>query len=75
MPRYKAPSIKDQGGLKAYLTSMGVDYDLYKQCRSQLSNAAIGRLLARQAHKQKPFKGSTIKHWNDIDDEETNGKS
>lgn len=65
--RYRAPTIEQQGGLRAYLEGMGKSYDLFVLLLGRgLNNTAIAKALGvRQA--------STVKHWREVHaDEQTN---
>lgn len=70
MNRYRAPTIRERGGLRVYLTSLGVDYDLFKTLRdlNGQTNSSIAKSLS--TGREKAFRASTIAHWKRIDDNE-----
>lgn len=75
MTRYRAPTIKERGGLEVYLTSLGVDYTLFKLLRGLdgQTYTSIARSLSKG--RKKPFRTSTISHWCRIDDQEMEEKN
>jgi hypothetical protein len=73
MPRYRPPTIKDQGGLSAYLPSIGVDYAEFKRLKDTpgITKRAMASLLSKG--REKPFRTSTILNWWREDDRERKG--
>jgi len=74
MPRHKILSIKERGGLKPYLESEGLDYDLFKQLRAlypdRWSVIAEGMSKELIATNKKPISSWRVKNWCHEDDEE-----
>ena len=72
MARYKAPSIREIGGLKPYLNSKKADHngfgysDFVTMYRAGLNPTAIGKAFGKPATDHdlaRPKSASTIKHW------------
>jgi len=70
MPRYKIQSIAERGGLKVYLTSIGVDYDLFKKLRDLYPDkwSTIANGLSKGL--KEPLKPGRIKSWCQVDNGE-----
>lgn len=72
MPRHKIPSIAERGGLRVYLTELGIDYNLFKSLHSSIGNryGAIADALTKQAGLKKRLRPDRIKRWCQVDDQE-----
>lgn len=75
MTRYKAPTIAERGGLKAYLTELGIDYELFRTLHSTIGKKykVIADALTDSADKSKlttRLRPQRIKFWCEIDDQE-----
>jgi hypothetical protein len=77
MPRYKAPTIAERGGLEAYLTSLNLSYALFKQLRSSIGDkySVIAAALTKDAKLKKPLRPGRVKHWCMVDDIEQENKT
>lgn len=72
MPRYKAPTIAERGGLEAYMLSLHLSYELFKQLRSSIGDkySVIAAALTKSAKLKKPLRPGRVKHWCRVDDQE-----
>jgi len=66
------PSIKERGGLEAYMTDIGIDYALFRSLRDGIGDRykAIADALTKQAKLSKALRPQRIKEWCRVDDEE-----
>jgi hypothetical protein len=84
MPRYKAPTIAERGGLEAYMTEQGYDYKLFRSLRNSIGDryGAIAEALSKKANlmldrsaiKKKPLRPQRVKHWCRVDAQEQEDK-
>lgn len=76
MPRYKAPTIAERGGLEIYLTELGIDYKLFRSLRSSIGDryGAIADALTKKAKLKKRLRPQRVKHWCRVDDQEQEDK-
>lgn len=69
-PRYRAPTIKERGGLEVHLKNLGVDYKLFKLLRGLdgQTHSSIAKSLSKG--RKIALKPNTIAHWARVDDAE-----
>jgi hypothetical protein len=76
MPRYKAPTIAERGGLEAYMIEQGYDYKLFRSLRTSIGDryGAIAEALSKKAKHKKPLRPQRVKHWCRVDAQEQEDK-
>lgn len=61
---YDKPTIEMEGGIKAHIQNLGISWGLFVRLDDKkYPNTVIGRELAEDIGREKPFDGRTIGDW------------
>lgn len=61
---YDKPTIEAEGGIKAHIQNLGISWALFVRLDDKrYPNTLIGRELAEDIGRDKPFDGRTIADW------------